>query len=304
MLRFVLDDAGFDFDDLTDQEIENSVRVFAEELMSLRQGEDAMAVPCGWGTYFCSRDGDLGTFLARGSIQRDLRDLVLSLLDKCERWDEDSSIYVEGSVTIGGLEVESFGSAWALEESAINHGWAVVTLPHTGRRGVRIVENREHRAPVHFMINHQDHPRFYQSLLAFEDLPEPEFFSMAPKAFPRLVLVPTLSFSHFAGSYTALREGVVLHLAAIDGLFLPVLAETAGIPKDVSSRVGIDLSLESVKTRSSRSLMKHRQVHHDGQEYTCEWHSKLERHQNRIHFCPTENHEQVIIGIFAEHLPT
>jgi hypothetical protein len=79
MLRFVLDDAAFDFDDLEDREVERSMEVFADELMSLRQGEEAMAVPCGWGTCFCSRDGNLGTFLAMGSIRRDLRLLVLGL---------------------------------------------------------------------------------------------------------------------------------------------------------------------------------------------------------------------------------
>ena len=69
--------------------------------------------------------------------------------------------------------------------------------------------------------------------------------------------------------------------------------------------LGIEVSIEG-KTRRSKRLMKHREVKSRGRWYSCEWHSKLERHQNRIHFCllsDTEE-EEILIGIFHKHLPT
>ena len=40
--------------------------------------------------------------------------------------------------------------------------------------------------------------------------------------------------------------------------------------------------------------------------YRCEWHSKIEPHRNRIHFCVIDRiaETRILIGIFHEHLPT
>ncbi len=53
-------------------------------------------------------------------------------------------------------------------------------------------------------------------------------------------------------------------------------------------------------------MMRLRDVEFNGQVYHCEWHSKIEPHRNRIHFCVIDGiaEARVLIGIFHEHLAT
>ena len=69
--------------------------------------------------------------------------------------------------------------------------------------------------------------------------------------------------------------------------------------------LGIEVSIEG-NTRNSESLMRLRDVEFRGQTHRCEWHSKIEPHRNRIHFCVIDNmaETRILIGIFTEHLPT
>jgi hypothetical protein len=42
----------------------------------------------------------------------------------------------------------------------------------------------------------------------------------------------------------------------------------------------------------------------DGKDYYCEWHFKIEGHQDRVYFCPFEKmpNSKILIGIFHKHL--
>ena len=77
------------------------------------------------------------------------------------------------------------------------------------------------------------------------------------------------------------------------------------MPNEISSRLGIEVSIEG-NTRSSERLMRHRDVEFRGRVYRCEWHSKLEPNRNRIHFRVIDGiaETRILIGIFHEHLPT
>ncbi|MGH3693297.1 MAG: hypothetical protein ACRDRX_04730 [Pseudonocardiaceae bacterium] len=50
--------------------------------------------------------------------------------------------------------------------------------------------------------------------------------------------------------------------------------------------------------------MRKRYVAYEGSRYCCEWHAKIERHRNRIHFTlPAAGPAgRILIGIFTEHL--
>lgn len=147
----------------------------------------------------------------------------------------------------------------------------------------------------------------WRHTFAVEDVPEREFFAVAAFAFPSLVFHPDLRFGKFVGSYTAVRDPVVRILCALNDHFPRVFAERQGLPYDIAAAMGqhgVDLSPESPKTRASDTFMRKRYVTYDKSQYCCEWHAKIERHRNRIHFTlPAAGPAgRILIGIFTEHL--
>ena len=103
-----------------------------------------------------------------------------------------------------------------------------------------------------------------------------------------------------------LRRSVVEHLGALNDRFISAFDSENGLPVGISSVIGISVSIESGNTRDSRKKMKLREVEFQGRMLMCEWHSKIEPQQNRIHFCLIRNEDnaRIFIGIFVEHLPT
>ena|SRR3989442_892835 len=71
-------------------------------------------------------------------------------------------------------------------------------------------------------------------------------------------------------------------------------------------RYRVDLSPESPGTRASAKLMTERNVEYQGVTYRCEWHIKLERHRNRIHFALPDGtlSGKILVGLFVDHLKT
>jgi hypothetical protein len=52
--------------------------------------------------------------------------------------------------------------------------------------------------------------------------------------------------------------------------------------------------------------MREREVTYEGRAFRCEWHVKIERHRNRIHFTlPGQGPGgKILIGLFVKHLST
>ena len=163
---------------------------------------------------------------------------------------------------------------------------AVVTTPHRFTPGVHPVgkPSQPPAEDVYFAVSTEDNPGFFRLLYEWEDVSESEFFERANLAFPRLVFAADINFGRFQGAYRTLRSKVVDHLGRINDSFPELYASQRGMPNEISSRLGIEVSIEG-NTRSSESLMRLRDVEFRGQMYRCEWHSKIEPHRNRIHFC-------------------
>ncbi|MGH3831485.1 MAG: hypothetical protein ACRDRS_13745 [Pseudonocardiaceae bacterium] len=162
-------------------------------------------------------------------------------------------------------------------------------------------------AEVLFVAETSEVHRVWQSVFALEDIPEREFFTVAAFAWPALVFHPDLKFRKFTGSYTAVRDRVVRILCALNNHFPRVITDHQGLPRSVAAAMGqyqVDLSPESPNTRASEALMRQRDVMYDGSRYRCEWHAKIERNRNRIHFTlPAAGPAgRILIGIFTEHL--
>lgn len=306
--RFVVDEGALSLNDVPKTEREDSLTALIDQLDALRRSGENIQVMENWGAVECLGRNDFAeTMIQCHVLDRDESLLLLGLLDQCVAWDQPAGADIDSEVVVDGSYCNGEGIAWAYDQAILQIWTAVVTTPHRFAAGLHRVDKPSQSLPVnvYFAASIENHPSFFRLLYEWEDIPESEFFEWARLAFPRLVFAAGISFRRFQGAYRTLRPKVVDHLGRINDRFPEVYAAENGMPNEISSRLGIDVSIEGT-ARSSERLMRLRDVEFRGQVYRCEWHSKIEPHRNRIHFRIIDGiaGTEVLIGIFHEHLRT
>lgn len=320
--RIVLDETSLDFRRLSDSEAEGHLDNLNNALIHIQRGGMSVWVhPWIWDAIEC-RDGTLLCDFVydpkNSQVSPDTRRLLAILLDKCQSWPEDelgcldtvqlqpptgngsaSSTIVDPALSIGV----------ALARGLAGRSIACLVFGGSKRRGFWKASTTEDSDNLFFFATPVDLPLFWRSLFGREQVKEHEFFALGQYAFPNLILHPDLDFGRFDGNYLDLRDKVTRILAAINDEFTAAMRTHSGIPAQVAAalgHLGLDLSPESPSTRSSSKLMAQRTVQLSGESYRCEWHAKLERHRNRIHFAlPNPALDgRILVGIFIDHLDT
>ena len=306
--RFLVDESALSLDDVPQGEREDSLISLIDQLDALRVSAERVQLLENWGAVECLGGDDVAeTMVNYQVLDRDQSLRLLTLLDQCVAWSRPAAVGADSEIVVDGRHCQGDGIAWAREKAILKNWTAVVTTSHRFAAGVHSVDKPAQSLPVdvYFAVSTEDHPGFFRLLYEWEDVSESDFFERARLAFPRLVFAADTSFRKFQGAYRTLRPKVVDHLGRINDRFPEVYAAENGMPDEVSSRLGIQVSIEG-NTRSSERLMRLRDVEFRGQVYRCEWHSKLEPNRNRIHFhvidCMSET--KILIGIFHEHLAT
>ena len=192
---------------------------------------------------------------------------------------------VDDEVIVDQEAHKSFGIAWARAMVMDGFGVAAIAAPHRFSGGSHTVEQHAQPAPIEvvFVVTPADHLVFYRTLYSVENIPEDEFFEIATKAFPDLAFAPTVNFRNFQGSYVNRRPEVVHHLSLINDRFLELYKAERGSSREISMRLGIDVSIEG-NYRKSEARMRHRDAEFRGRVYRCEWHSKIEPHRTASTF--------------------
>jgi hypothetical protein len=306
--RVVVDEASFDFREMPDATVEEALEEFDEALETLRESGQQPAVFSAYIDAEC-RDGvDVCGLLYEQAtrVDRDVSLRTALLLERCEEWDEDAPSGCE-PLELPDTPVEAYSAGFAFAMALANRAVGCVVVPCCSRRGFQTLHHQALSAEVLFFAEPTEVRRVWRHAFALEDVPEPDFFAIAERAFPSLVFHPNLRFGKFDRSYTDVRGAVVKILSALNDHFPQVLSERNGLPYDVAAAMGqygVDLSPESPGTHASEALMRLRDVTYQGTTYRCEWHAKLERHRDRIHFTlPSQGPGgRILIGIFADHL--
>ncbi|WP_322753985.1 hypothetical protein [Frankia sp. Cas3] len=313
--RVVLDEVSFDFRGLSDSQIEAYLDEFNETLRTLRD-EDSLGVSCApmWEAVRCLDECEVYQFLCReypSEVDRDTLVLAYSQLSRCPEWDDEAIPNVDATVSIDGSDpIMALSVAYASFMIMSGFGVACALFPGSiRRRGTLAVRGDHGESQVFFFCDPAKLPEFWRRLFALENVPEGKFFELGRRAFPDLVFHPSLSFNRFEGSYSVLRDRVVAVLAALNDRFVDEYSGCKGKPNEIQAAMGryrLELSPESPKTRGSDRLMRQREVIYEGNTLRCEWHAKLERHRNRIHFSEPSEHlaGRILIGIFVSHLDT
>ena len=306
--RFVVDEGALSLGSVPQAEREDELVALIDQLDALRDWGEGVQLMEGWGAVECVEGNDVAEAMANCQVlSRDQSFLLLSLLDRCVAWSWPATVDRESKVVVDGSHCKGEGIAWAREQAILRKRTAVVTASHRFAPGVRHVDKPSQDLPVeiYFSVSTENHPGFFRLLYEWEDVSESEFLQRTALAFPRLVFAAGISFGKFEGAYRTLRVKVVDHLGRINDCFPEVYAAENGMPREISSRLGIEVSMEG-GTRGSQRLMRQRDVEYGGEVYRCEWHSKIEPHRNRIHFHVIDDRgeQRILIGIFHKHLPT
>ena len=306
--RFVVDEGALSLDDVPESEREDILMALIGQLDALRISGESIHIMENWGAVEClGRDDVANTMVHCRVLDRDQSLRLLGLLDRCVAWNRPSVTEVDCEIVVDGSYCKGTGIAWAYHQAILQNWTAVVTAPNRFEAGVHRIDKPSQSLPVcvYFAASVEDHPGFFRKLYEWEDVPESEFFERANLAFPRLEFSSNVSFAKFQGAYRTLRPKVVNHLGRINDKFPEVYAAENGMPKEISSRLGINVSMEG-QTRKSERLMRLRDVEFHGRVHRCEWHSKIEPNRNRIHFRIIDGiaETKILIGIFHEHLAT
>lgn len=306
-VRIVLDESSFDFRRLSDSEVERHLDGLNATLLTLR---GAAACSPMWDGVECLDSCELYRFLTGeypSTVSRDTRVLTHTLLDRCTTWNTDIPD-LDTTVTIdGGEQAMALSVGYALAMWLAGFGIACLVFSRASYRGFVPVTGAHGSHDVFFFEDPAELTTFWRILFTFERITEHEFFELAKTAFPDLIFHPALSFRNFEGAYLDLRDRVVTLLGGLNDYFCYEYREQKGLPFDIQAAMGrhhVDLSPESPRTRGSAALMREREVTFDGQTFVCEWHAKLERHRNRIHFSePSDSLDgKIMICKFTSHL--
>ncbi|MCK9894571.1 hypothetical protein [Frankia sp. AgB32] len=263
-MRFIVDEEALSCAGLTGWgDVEGEIIAFVELLADIRGSGETVGILRGWGAVAFVFGADVGSALAISPrIDRDVRVLLMRLLDKCVDWDADPAIAVDGDVHVDDTASYSLGLARAVQLAADGGNAGVLSLPWRELAGLRRVTAQHLQAEIMILDRAADVPLFYRALIGWEATDERHFFSLAEKAFPGLCFAPKLSFRKFAGGYDV-RDTVVLHLGALNDYFLKHFVAERGSSAEISARLGIDVSIEG-KTRGSAALMRKRDVEYEG----------------------------------------
>lgn len=244
------------------------------------------------------------------TIDRDARVALQQALNRCVDWDDRVEPAPEPFVEIDG-EAQLAPTVAVVHSLVVaSRGACCLALgARASRTGPRRVRVREVEAEVHFVTHDDQVCLFFRSLFEVEDLGADAYMSNAPRAFPALVFAPGLAsqFGRFETPYAEVRPHVTKHLSVLNDHFQKVHRERKDRTDDAIGEFGIDASLELGKTHRNKDAMRQRTVVIGGTPVVCEWHTKIKRHTDRIHFHPGDPKVmggRLVVGLFKDHFDT
>lgn len=256
-------------------------------------------------------------------IDRELRQLLVEVINRCVYWDDRIAEPVDSTVEIAGETCVSPTAAVVHALLAERRGAACLSPGARPERSGAIdvrVDAIVHQ--VHFIAERTHSISFHRVLPEIEDMDADDYMANAQHAFPDIAFVPGLEpqLRQFKLNHQGAREDVTKHLAAINDHFQRLFKQNKGdqklTMKQFAALSGVDATPESPKTHGNKKAMRERDVDVDvvlaggreiavGQTVACEWHTKIKWNTGRIHFNPGQDgvaEGKLVVGLFAKHL--
>jgi hypothetical protein len=243
-------------------------------------------------------------------LERDVVALLRLALDRSGTLDDAGlSSY---DVTIAGSSRLAPAVAWAHAQRSENRAVAVLSLPldHSPQGECEVVVAGLARQ-LHFVTSEKQHRAFFRDVIRVEEAAEDDFEALAPSAFPTLGWADGVwrGLGDFGKPYRDLRDVLVVHLGVLDDYGAELFTTWQSTDfRQIGPRLsalGAEASDENGRTKQYKAAEKDRTRRYQGREYVFWWHTKLQRHEDRIHFLHIPGnpppHGRIVIGIFNKH---
>ncbi|MEO9528237.1 hypothetical protein [Roseibium sp.] len=232
---------------------------------------------------------------------------------------EDAMISVGGAPLISNEDI-----AWVHYSIRSGVPSALLAL---GTSSVIVTSTASGNVETHFVSDEPGRTRFWRDMIILRGDSLESLSEFASRAYPDLYFtdgVLTTADHRLAGGYLASRHRVRRTLEVLSDwghwIFTsppPALAPGEAPPVDPGASpsnqiielrfagFGVTAAPENPNVRTHRASREARETFISGRTLYCEWHVKLQPHQNRIHFHKpiSESGDKVVIGMIDEHLP-
>lgn len=161
---------------------------------------------------------------------------------------------------------------------------------------------------IYLIATAANYAQFFRDLLAQSNTHWRDNEAWFASAFAGLAFVEgaLAGIKDMEGDATALRCEVLRHFAVLADHGHAIFAASQEHAAKELVSLGVNASPENGNTKANQKAKKERTRHHQGRDIVFWWHSKLEKHRNRIHFYPDEvrDGKPILIGILCRHLST
>jgi hypothetical protein len=329
-VAFVVNGADWNFGGMSASEVEKVIdRALAFVDVSIARGEevwigdDFQARPMYGASAIWDLFADDSPIRLRGEISQELA----AWLGRARRYadtDEWPDGVEDAWVSIDhAAPVENADVAWVHHCIRAGTAAACFTL---GASAIVETTTAAGTATLHFVGDEAGRRRFWREVIVIEGDNTESLIRNSPHAHPDLHFIDGVLWGvdRLSGGYLASRHRVRAALAALDDwghwvfscpppAMTPheeVLPDAGGRPGNllIQNRlagVGVTAAPENPDVRKHRVSREARETIIGARTLYCEWHVKLEAHQNRIHFHGPipESGDKVVVGMIDAHLP-
>jgi hypothetical protein len=246
------------------------------------------------------------------SIPIEVQERIASTFSGLLKWQEIGAEWTTSfEIQVGSAPAEiALSVAWAHEQTTNNPLYPVACVVFPGGRasGFLPVSFDKKVTSLWFIVDKNDYCRLFRWLIVSTTKNHTEMKEIAPSAFPLLDFADGAfdGIKDMRKPYQNLVEALVHHLGVLSDHGIRIFQGPRQRVASEFGALGVDISDENGNTRANRLARKERTIEIDGIATVFWWHTKLERHQNRIHLNPERvgNGGRLLVGIFCCHLKT
>lgn len=329
-MSFVVNGADWDFNGLSVAEAADLIdRALAFIELSRERGED-VSVGDDFQTRLMFGTATLWDLFSASSalpLPREFSQELSAWLMRAPRYadrDHWPGGFEDAVITIGdGPPTVNEDVAWVHYSLRSGVPAAALTLRTSG---VIATHTASGSVDTHFVSDETGRKCYWRDAILLDGDRFGSLLEFASRAYPDLYFVDGVlaGAEHLSGGYLASRQRVKHALEVLNdwGSWTftcppPALAPGEATPPDPNARptnhimelrfagFGITAAPENPNVRTHRASREARETIVSKRTLYCEWHVKLQLHQNRIHFHGpvSESDNRVVIGMIHEHLP-
>ena len=313
-IRFVIDESSWRFDQMTPLSCSEALDQLLDQIeLALEQGHGV----CYSETLFWQQVWrgkmfyDLLDPDCDFPISREISERLFSIINRLPMWQGlPAQQAINAEIQINGKLVQAASIAWAAHKTLTGQTNAVAALVLLGchAAGCHTVGLGAANVPVWLVAGRDSYQEFFRWLILNASKNPAELGQWAHSAFLQLDFHADAlpGIRHMSKPYRELLPDLVHHLAALSDHGKAIFSEPWIDAPTRFGSIGVNVSAENGNTKRNDNARKQRIKQHNGKEVIFWWHSKLEPHQNRIHFYPDDaaNTGRILVGIFCEHLLT